>query len=231
MWIGSEGVAMPGINSGRKAQTAESALFDVLKWMFAPAVRRTWVGEVTGLENLPESGPAIIASNHASYLDFLLLSAVSPRQVQFMAGEVFYNNPFIRKAFESMGYIKVSRGATGDVSALRKAVRKLEHGHVVAIYPEGRRSDNGELQKARSGVGFMAIETEVPVIPVFLNGTFHAWPRHSRFPSPHKCAIHIGEPLRFCNPPDKEQRKGSAHAATHEIMRAIAELGNVHYPR
>lgn len=208
-----------------------SLLFSFLKLVFGPAVRGAWLDTVSGLENLPNVGPAIIASNHASYLDFLLLSAVSPRQIQFMVGEVFYNNLLIQKSFESMGHIQVVRGAKGSVSALRKAVRKLEHGNIVAIYPEGRRSGNGELQKARGGVGFLAIETGVPVIPVFIEGTFQAWSRHSKFPTPHKCTILIGEPLRFCKPTGKEQRKGCAHAATHDVMRAIAQLGNVHYPR
>lgn len=194
-------------------------------------MRGTWLDKVSGLENLPDVGPAIIASNHASYLDFLLLSAVSPRQIQFMVGEVFYNNLLIQKSFESMGYIQVVRGTKGDVSALRKAVRKLDNGNIVAIYPEGRRSMNGELQRARSGVGFLAIETGVPVIPVFIEGTFKAWSRHSKFPTPHKCTIRIGEPLRFCKPSNKEQRKECIHAATHEVMRAIAQLGDVHYPR
>lgn len=216
---------------GCEKPIGQSVLFSLLKLAFGPVVRSTWVGNVTGLEHLPKVGSAIIASNHTSYLDFLLLSAVLPRQVQFMAGEVFYNNLVIKKSFESMGYIHVDRGAKSNVSALRKAVRKLEQGNIVAIYPEGRRSVDGALQQARSGVGFLAIETETPVIPVFINGTFQAWPRHNKLPTPHKCTIRIGEPLRFCKPPDKEQRKESIHAATHEIMRAIAELGNVHYPR
>ena len=219
------------MNHGSEKPMGQSTLFSLLKLAFGPVVRNTWLGNVTGLENLPEVGPAIIASNHASYLDFLLLSAVSPRQVQFMAGEVFYNNLLIKKSFESMGYIPVDRGAKGNISALRKAVRKLEHGNIVAIYPEGRRSGNGELQKARSGVGFLAIETEAPVIPVFIEGTFQAWPRHNKLPTQHKCTILIGEPLRFCTPPDKEQRKECIHAATHEVMRAIAELGHVPYHR
>lgn len=218
-------------NSSHRDTTYSSLLFSFLKLVFGPAVRGTWLGNVTGLESLPEVGPAIIASNHASYLDFLLLSAVSPRQVQFMVGEVFYNNLLIQKSFESMGYIQVIRGVKGNVSALRKAVRKLEQGNIVAIYPEGRRSVNGELQRARNGVGFLAIETGVPVIPVFIEGTFQAWSRHSKYPTQHKCTIRIGEPLRFCKPLDKEQRKECIHAATHEVMRAIAQLGDVHYPQ
>lgn len=206
-------------------------LFSLLKLAFGPVVRGTWVDEVVGLENLPKAGPAIIASNHASYLDFLLLSAVSPRQVQFMVGEVFYNNPAICKAFESMGHIKVSRGATGDVSALRKAVHKLEHGHVVAIYPEGTRSWDGKLQKAHGGVGFLAMKTGAPVIPVFLDGTHLAWPRHSRLPVPHKCAIRIGEPLHFSQTPQNEHRKDRIHAITHDVMKTIARLGDVEYHR
>lgn len=216
---------------GCEKPIGQSMLFGFLKLAFGQVVRSTWVGNVTGLEHLPKVGSAIIASNHTSYLDFLLLSAVLPRQVKFMAGEVFYSNLIIQKSFDSMGHIKVSRDITGDISSLRKAVRKLEQGHVVAIYPEGTRSRSGELQKARSGVGFLAIESEMPVIPVFINGAFQAWPRHNKLPTPHKCTIRIGEPLRFCKPPDKEQRKDSIHAATQEIMRAIAQLGDAHYPR
>lgn len=218
-------------NSSQCDNAYSSSLFSFLKLVFGPAVRSTWLEKVSGLENLPNVGPAIIASNHASYLDFLLLSAVSPRQIQFMVGEVFYNNLLIQKSFESMGYIQVIRGAKGNVSALRKAVRKLKQGNIVAIYPEGKRSVNGELQRARSGVGFLAIETGIPVIPVFIEGTFQAWPRHSKFPTLHKCTIKIGEPLHFCKPLDKEQRRECIHGAAHEVMRAIAQLGNVHYPR
>lgn len=217
------------LNHGGNEPITESALFNSLKWIFGPAVRSAWLGKVTGLENLPKTGPAIIASNHASYLDFLLLSAVSPRQPKFIAGEVFYNNFILRKSFESMGYIRIDRGA-GSVSAMRKAVRKLELGDIVAIFPEGRRSGDGVLQKGRSGVGFLAVETGAPIIPIFIDGTLHAWSRHKRIPTLHKCSIRIGEPICFGKHSDKEQRKEHIHAVTHGVMQAIARLGNVKYP-
>lgn len=216
-------------NLSHRDTTYSSLLFGFLKLVFGSAVRGAWLGKVSGLENLPNVGPVIIASNHASYLDFLLLSAVLPRQIQFMVDEVFFNNLLIQMSLKSMGHIRVNRSANGNISALRKAARKLNHGNVVAIYPEGRRSANGKLQSARGGVGFLAIETGVPVIPVFIEGTFHAWPQHRKYPIPHKCTIRIGEPLRFCQSAETEQRKGCIQAAAHDVMRAIAQLGNTHY--
>lgn len=184
---------------------------------------------VEGLDNVPESGPFIVAPNHLSFLDSVLVQALMPRPVAFFAKAEYFTGRGIkgkvmRSFFESVGSIPVERGQqAASVQALKTLLGLLEAGKGVGIYPEGTRSRDGLLYRGRTGVGWLALTTGAPVIPVGLIGTENLQPAGQKTIHPQHFTMRIGVPLRF-------ERTGPDHAlparrqATDSIMDAIAAL-------
>lgn len=184
---------------------------------------------ITGLENVPTDGPFIIASNHLSFLDSIIIQAICPRPVAFFAKAEYFTTPGIKgramKAFfESVGSIPVERGEqAASVAALDALVDLLEGGQGVGIYPEGTRSRDGRLYRGRTGVGWLALSTGAPVVPVGLVGTEKLQPAGSNRITPRKFTLTVGEPLQF----DHVGRKHplpQRRQATDAIVDAIAAI-------
>lgn len=184
---------------------------------------------ITGLEHVPASGGFIVASNHLSFLDSVILQAMLPRMVHFFAKAEYFTQPGLKGQamktfFDAVGSIPVERGQqAASVAALDLLVDKLEEGLGVGIYPEGTRSRDGRLYKGRTGVGWLALTTGLPVVPVGLQGTERLQPPGSNRFTPHRFTLRVGEPLQFEHlgrrhplPPRKE--------ATAAVMDAIAAL-------
>ena len=185
--------------------------------------------EVTGLENVPKEGGFIVASNHLSFFDSLIIQALTPRDVAFFAKAEYFTTPgvkgkMMKSFFESVGSIPVQRGEqAASVAALDSLVEIIEGGSGIGIYPEGTRSRDGKLYRGRTGVGWLALTTGVPVVPVGLIGTEKLQPAGTKGFRPAKFHIHYGEPLYF----DKLGRKHplpQRRLATDRIVDAIAEL-------
>ena len=143
-----------------------------LKWIaIGPVLRLIFRPRVEGEEHVPETGPAILASNHLSYADWLFMPLTLPRRVTFVAKAEYFTTPgikgwFQRKFFSGAGQVPIDRsGATAAEGALTSARRILEEGELFGIYPEGTRSHDGRLYRGRTGVARLALETGVPVIP------------------------------------------------------------------
>ncbi|MFC7402448.1 lysophospholipid acyltransferase family protein [Citricoccus sp. GCM10030269] len=196
---------------------------------FRALVRVSCRPTVTGLENVPASGGFIVASNHLSFLDSVILQAVFPRMVHFFAKAEYFAQPGLKgramkRFFESVGSIPVHRDEkAASVAALDQLVERIEAGAGVGIYPEGTRSRDGRLYKGRTGVGWLALTTGAPVVPVGLRGTERLQPPGTNRVTPHHFTLSIGEPLQFEHlgrrhplPPRRE--------ATAEVMNAIAAL-------
>jgi 1-acyl-sn-glycerol-3-phosphate acyltransferase len=147
-----------------------------------------------GLENVPKEAPVILAPNHFSAWDHFFAGVYLRRQLRFMAKSQLFTNPVIKFIFFHGGVFPVRRGQR-DEEAFITARTILGQGGMVLIYIEGGRSRNRELGEAKPGVGRLALETGVPVIPVAIHGSagVRRWKR-LRFP---KVTIHYGEPLRF----------------------------------
>lgn len=184
---------------------------------------------VVGLENVPPSGGFIVAPNHLSFLDSVLVQALMPRPVAFFAKAEYFTGTGVKGAlmrsfFEGVGSIPVQRGQqAASVQALKTLLEMLEAGDGVGIYPEGTRSRDGLLYRGRTGVGWLALTTGAPVVPVGLLGTGRLQPAGSRWIRPQHFTMKIGEPLYF-------ERTGPDHSlparrqATDTIMDAIAAL-------
>jgi len=154
-----------------------------------------WRMEIIGIENLPESGGLIIASNHVSYLDPAVLAASLNRKIYFITKKEVFKNGFVSFIFKNLNAISVDR-ENADILALKKAINILREGKVLGIFPEGSRSSNGELQELKLGAIRIAMKTGVPILPVGIIGTHKIYPRGIKLPIlfKYKIIVKYGAP-------------------------------------
>lgn len=177
-----------------------------------------------GAENIPDQGGVLIASNHASYLDPPVVgSGYRKRPIHFMARDTLWNSKFGSWWMTSVGCIPVSRG-TGDMRALKTTIRLLKEKKVVSMFPEGTRSEDGELQKPLGGIGFIVEKSACVVVPAYIDGSYKSHPKGTRFIKPIKVTISYGKPITQ----EEFQALGTGRKAYDKyanlIMERIAEL-------
>lgn len=164
----------------------------------AALLRLTCRPEVTGMDQVPAEGPFIMASNHLSFFDSVILQALAPRPVHFFAKEEYFTGAGVRGRaqrwfFESVGSVPVRRGEqAASVAALESLVGLLDSGQGVGIYPEGTRSRDGRLYRGRTGAAWLALTTGAPVVPVGLVDTQHLQPPDTNGFRPHRFAVRVG---------------------------------------
>ena len=154
--------------------------------------------EIIGIENLPESGGLIIASNHVSYLDPAVLAASLNRKIYFITKKEVFKNIFVSFILKNLNAFSVDRENV-DMLAFKKAINILREEKVLGIFPEGTRSSNGELQELKLGVIKIAMKTGVSILPVGIIGTHKIYPRGIKFPIlfKHKIIVKYGIPQYF----------------------------------
>jgi 1-acyl-sn-glycerol-3-phosphate acyltransferase len=196
---------------------------------------RTGMGCLTRvrIEGLPggrlaTEGPLIVASNHLSNADPVLIGSwLGPalaRRIHWLGKQEVLEVPIIGRALIENGVFGIRRGAA-DVEAFRLAKRILDEGHVLVVFPEGTRSPTAGLQEAKDGLAVLALRTGAPILPIGISGTARFWPRGRRLPRPGgRVTMRVGTPFRLEAPRPGEDRRAVQHAATNEIMRRIAEL-------
>ena len=131
---------------------------------------------VYGRENLIEDGPAIVASNHQSYLDPPLIGCAHRGELRYLARNTLFDHRLLGWFLKRVNTVPVDRDR-GDIAAIKTIIRLVKDGHRIIIFPEGTRSLDGQLQPARSGLGMVIAKTGAPVVPVRLYGTFDALPK------------------------------------------------------
>jgi len=157
-----------------------------------------WRMEVIGTENVPERGGMIIASNHVSYLDPVVLGAATKRKIHFIAKKEVFNNIFSSIFLKSLNAFPVDRKKI-DMPAFKKTISILKKGGILGIFPEGTRSINGELQELKLGVVKIAMKAGVPIVPVGIIGTHKIYPHGKMFPVlfKNKISVYFGAPQYF----------------------------------
>jgi 1-acyl-sn-glycerol-3-phosphate acyltransferase len=179
-----------------------------------------------GEEGIPTDGPLLVASNHLSNADPLLLEAAFPRPLFFMGKAELFRNPFFRWVLHRFGGFPVDRG-TPDRAAMRHAKATMDQGIAVGIYPEGGRSRTGALVRGLPGVGLIALQNRVPVLPVAIYGT-EFFPVNGEMPPRRPRSVPRGVTIRFGDPfeiPDRvDGQRVTPEEATRLIMTRIAEL-------
>ncbi|MCM8768375.1 MAG: 1-acyl-sn-glycerol-3-phosphate acyltransferase [Candidatus Omnitrophica bacterium] len=151
--------------------------------------------QVLGRENFPKKGVFIIAANHSSFLDPPLVGYICPRRLGYFARASLFRNPVFAAILRLLGAFPAGREI--GVVSLRYAYKRVISGEPLLIFPEGTRSRDGRLAQAMPGVGFLALNTGAPVIPVFIDGAYRAFPPKARFIKPTKIKIFVGNPIKF----------------------------------
>jgi 1-acyl-sn-glycerol-3-phosphate acyltransferase len=191
--------------------------------------------KVVGAENIPPSGPAILASNHLSIIDSIYLPLLLPRPVTFAAKSEYFTGTRLRDRvitayMRSIKQLSTDRESGRAAQAmLQAALDHLNSGQLFGIYPEGTRSPDGRLYRGRTGVGFLVLHSGAPVIPVAMVGTAQILAPGQRFPRPGKIEIRIGEPLDFAEYRGQPAGARQRRAVTDEVVQAIQKLSGQEY--
>jgi 1-acyl-sn-glycerol-3-phosphate acyltransferase len=181
------------------------------------------------LDDIPRDGAVILAANHISNADAVILGAWLTkslgRRIHWLGKKEMFDWPVVGYVARNGGIHPVDRAAA-DVDAFRTAERVLTEGHVLMIFPEGTRSPSGELQKPKDGLAMLALRSGAPIVPIGLSNTDRVWPKGQLLPRPGGHAtMRIGRPFRLADElPAGLNRKAAKAAATDLIMRRIAEL-------
>lgn len=189
--------------------------YEFLKLVLPPLFKVIFRFEVHGEKNIPLSGPLVLASNHASYLDPPLIGCASPRKAFFMAKEELFRG-LPGRIYSSLGAFPVKRGAS-DVDAVKHALTILKDDRVLAIFPEGTRSKDGTLGKAGLGTAMMASKQRAPIVPTAIIGS-GIKPFHPLWP---KIKVIFGEPIYF---PEGKISKDVLQDVTNKLMSEIGRL-------
>ena len=145
---------------------------------------------VYGRDNIPKKGGCIYASNHESNVDPVLLPVVSPRRMRFMAKEELFRNPVLGWMIRTGGGFPIRR-SSADRGALNEFIHQLELGYPVLIFPQGTRGGT----RIQAGVGFLAVTSGVPVVPVYIEGTAKVLPKGAKFPKRTSVSVTFGKPF------------------------------------
>lgn len=179
--------------------------------------------KATGLENIPKKRGFILASNHSSFLDPVVLAAASPRQLHFMAKDDLFKVPFLGWFVSLLNAFPVKRGRQSS-AAFKEAVKRLRERGVLLIFPEGRRSDKDVFGQAKGGVGLLALKAEVPIIPALIEGADAAMPRDVRFPRPVPIKVHFGRSIDCGKFVNAHSKRNMYRQISDEVMQRIIEL-------
>ena len=208
--------------------------YQLSRVVIGPFLRAIGRPKVVGIENIPPIGPAILASNHLSFIDSMYLPLMIDRPVVFPAKAEYFaaRGPLGRlwaAYLRSTKQLEMDRGGARSAQAtLEAAVELLRAGELFGFYPEGTRSPDGRLYRGRSGIGWLALNSGAPVIPVAMMGTRKMLPPGAPLPRPTRIEIRIGKPLEFGHlagePPARARR-----VVADEVMRAIGELSGQEY--
>jgi 1-acyl-sn-glycerol-3-phosphate acyltransferase len=147
-----------------------------------------------GAYNIPKTGGVLLVSNHQSFLDPIILSSGLDRTLSYLAKAELFKNRFFGWLIGSLNAFPVEQGA-GDIGAVKEAIARLQDGHLLNVYPEGSRTETGEMQPLEKGVALVIRRAKVPVVPVAITGSYEAWRRGTPFPKSHPIRIMVGPPM------------------------------------
>ena len=201
-------------------------LYWFLKWIaLGPVLRLVFRPKAYGIDHVPEEGPAILASNHLSYADWLFMPLTLTRRVTFVAKAEYFTSPgikgwFQKKFFTGAGQVPIDRsGANAAEGAMKSAMKILAEGDLFGIYPEGTRSHDGKLYRGKTGVARLALESGAPVIPCAVVGTDVVAPTGKMYGTWTRPVVRFGKPLDFSRYAGMENDRYILRSITDEIMR------------
>jgi 1-acyl-sn-glycerol-3-phosphate acyltransferase len=209
--------------------------YSVSRVVAGPFLHALWRPQITGGEHIPPAGGAILASNHLSVVDSIFLPLLLSRPVTFAAKSEYFTGTrpgqrFAGAYLRATQQLSVDRASTRSAQeTLQAALELLQSGELFGIYPEGTRSPDGRLYRGRTGVGWLALGSRVPVIPVAMVGTDRVLPPGHTIPTLHRVGVRIGRPLTFEGYQDLRPAARARRLITDEVMEAIHTLSDQEY--
>jgi 1-acyl-sn-glycerol-3-phosphate acyltransferase len=211
----------------------ERVLYGALHRIVPPLLRAIWRPHVHGLEHVPRTGPLILASNHQSFIDSVVIPAVTPRPVNFLAKSDYFEGRgvkgrLVREWFETFGAMPVDReDSKAALASLDTALSVLAGGGAFGIYPEGTRSRDGRLYRGRTGVAQLALTSGAPIVPVGLIDTARLQPVGSNRPRLVRITVRFGEPIdvrgRYDGVPPGRARREITDLVMGEIQKLTGQ--------
>lgn len=188
--------------------------------LFLPLGRICFGLEVIGADRIPPLGGAILVAPHRSWLDPPCVGAITARPIRFLIMDRVFNKPWARWFYRGMQAIPVTQSGHGSISALRGAMRALQAGWLIGVFPEGRVLRPGDTGKIHPGAALLAVRCGVPIVPIGIHGTADAWPRDRRLPRRGKVRMAIGEPI----PPPAERSRRAVDGLVQAMESAMEGL-------
>jgi 1-acyl-sn-glycerol-3-phosphate acyltransferase len=213
-----------------------AVLYWIMKYfLLGPPLRAAFRPWAEGLENIPERGPAILASNHLSFSDSFFLPLVVSRRITFLAKEEYFTGKGLKGKFSAgffrgVGQIPINRsGGKASDGALEAGMSVLRRGDLFGIYPEGTRSPDGRLYRGRTGVARLALKAGVPVLPVAMVDTDRVQPPGQVVPKIARIGVKVGAPLDFSRYAGLEEDRFVLRSVTDEVMYELMQLSGQEY--
>ncbi|MEV7324422.1 lysophospholipid acyltransferase family protein [Streptomyces sp. NPDC093970] len=209
--------------------------FAFIKAALGPVMRLMFHLRVEGVEHIPGDGPVILAGNHLTFIDSMILPLVSKRQVFFIGKDEYVTGKGLKGRlmawfFTGVGMIPVDRdGASGGVAALMTGKRVLDEGRIFGIYPEGTRSPDGRLYRGRTGIARLTLMTGAPVVPFAMIGTDKLQPGGAGIPRPGKVTVRFGEAMEFSRYEGMDRDRYVLRAVTDSVMAEVMRLSGQEY--
>ncbi|ONK15671.1 lysophospholipid acyltransferase family protein [Streptomyces sp. MP131-18] len=212
--------------------------FVLLKVLLGPLLKLFFRPQVEGIRQIPADGPVILAGNHLTFIDSIILPLVMERQVFFIGKDEYVKGRSPRGRlmawfFTAVGMIPVDRdGGHGGVAALMTGRRVLEEGRVFGIYPEGTRSPDGRLYRGRTGIARLTLMTGAPVVPFAMIGTDRVQPGGRGLPRVgrgRRITVRFGRPLDFSRYEGMDRDRYVLRAVTDEVMTEVMRLSGQEY--
>lgn len=205
-------------------------LVEGMKAVVSPVAKAVWRPTVEGREHVPRRGPVIVASNHRSFVDSVVIPICAPRPVSFLAKSEYFTGRGLKGAanrwwYTAIGSVPVDRNSPRAAQeSLDAALAVLQAGGAFGIYPEGTRSRDGRLYRGRTGVAWLALTSGAPVVPVGLIGTERLQPVGSNVPRLVRVKVRFGRPMSFQGWLDGSPAGRVRRDVTDRIMAAIQAL-------
>ncbi|GGJ00878.1 1-acyl-sn-glycerol-3-phosphate acyltransferase [Streptomyces brasiliensis] len=209
--------------------------FALIKAVLGPIMRLMFRPQVEGVERIPGDGPVILAGNHLTFIDSIVLPLVTKRQVFFIGKDEYvtgkgFKGRLMAWFFTGVGMIPVDRdGASGGVAALMTGRRILEEGKIFGIYPEGTRSPDGRLYRGRTGIARLTLMTGAPVVPFAMIGTDKLQPGGRGIPRPGRVTVRFGEAMEFSRYEGMDRDRYVLRAVTDSVMAEVMRLSGQEY--